>query len=303
MDLVKNIQNIVLLKEQERELYEYIFKELYFDPASNNKPGQDDFYINKINEIVFLLNIQREKYNTNTEFYHAMATLFAQAYIPKMIEEYKITDENLRNKLLNIANGTNIKIFANRDEVDKWIADMSNSEENELHGDYGSFKKYDCICFTPDIENKSSSIGKDQCVMNATRVLSGMIHETFHMLIDVTKEEHFIYDSKSKLTSGGSYLNEGLVEMHALDFSKKYNFIHLPALYYINNVEMCRNLKTLLGEEKFEQLSMYGKYDEMIPADLLNSYMTNERIRYYSRKGIDVDPANIVIEENNFKKI
>lgn len=303
MELVENIQNIILPKEQERELYGYIFKELYFDPTSNNKPGQDAFYINKINEIMSMLKIQREKYSDNIEFYLAMATSFAQAYIPKMIEEYNITDENLIKRLLNIANGSNIKIFASKDAANKWIAEMSNGEESELHGDYGAFKKFDCICFAPDIEIQGSSISKDQSIINATRMLSSMIHETFHILIDVTKEEHFIYDSESKLTSGGSYLNEGLVEMHALDFSKRYNFIHLPALYYINNVEMCRNLKTLLGEEKFEQISMYGKYDEMLPTDLLQSYMTNERIRYYSRKGMDVDPANIVIEENKSKKL
>ena len=134
-------------------------------------------------------------------------------------------------------------------------------------------------------------------------MLSSMIHETMHLVIDVTKEEHFDYGEESRLTSGGTILNEGLVEMHALDFAKKYGFIHLPALYYLNNVSMCRTLKELYGEGEFERLAFTGTYEEMIPSELLEQYKTAERIRYFSRKGIIVDQSQIDLSEETRKSL
>ena len=134
-------------------------------------------------------------------------------------------------------------------------------------------------------------------------MLSSMIHETVHLVINVTKEEHFNYGEESRLTSGGTILNEGLVEMHSLDFAKKYGLIHLPALYYLNNVSMCRALKELYGEEEFERLAFTGIYEEMIPSELLEQYKTAERIRYFSRKGFEVDPSQIDISEESRKTL
>jgi len=212
-----------------------------------------------------------------------------------MIQEYGITNDELISKLLNIANGNSIKIF------DKGEAQAyAESFGEQINGDVGAFKYHEMICFTPDSESESTEVTPEESIMNATRMLSSMIHETMHLIIDVTKDEYFNYDDQSKLTSGGTILNEGLVEMHALDFSKKYNLIHLPALYYLNNVRMCRELKTLLGEEKLERLTFNGNYEEIIPIELLEKYKIAERIRYFSRKGYDVVPDKIdVLEISN----
>ena len=53
----------------------------------------------------------RGQYSSNKDFYIAVSKMFAQTYIPLMIQEYGITDEQLVSKLLNIANGNGIKIF------------------------------------------------------------------------------------------------------------------------------------------------------------------------------------------------
>jgi hypothetical protein len=224
--------------------------------------------------------------------------MFAQTYIPLMIQEYGITDEQLVSKLLNIANGNGIKIF-DRGEVQAY----AESFGDRINGDVGAFKYRDMICFTPDAESKQAEVSAEESVMNATRMLSSMIHETIHLVIDVTKEEHFSYGDESKLTSGGSILNEGLVEMHALDFAKKHNLVHLPALYYLNDVKMCRMLKELYGEEEFERLAFTGTYEEMIPSELLEQYKMAERIRYFSRKGYIVDPTQIDISEESRKAL
>ena len=91
--------------------------------------------------------------------------------------------------------------------------------------------------------------------------------------------------------------------MHALDFAKKHNLVHLPALYYLNNVRMCRTLKELYGEEEFERLALTETYEKMIPSELLEQYKMAERIRYFSRKGYIVDPTKIDILEESRKAL
>lgn len=240
----------------------------------------------------------RGQYSSNKDFYIAVSKMFAQTYIPLMIQEYGITNEELVSKLLNIANGNGIKIF-DRGEAQAY----AESFGDRINGDVGAFKYRDMVCFTPDAESKQAEVSVEESVMNATRMLSSMIHETMHLVIDVTKEEHFSYGDESKLTSGGSILNEGLVEMHALDFAKKHNLVHLPALYYLNDVKMCRTLKELYGEEEFERLAFTGTYEEMIPSELLEQYKMAERIRYFSRKGYIVDPTQIDISEESRKTL
>ena len=247
-------------------------------------------------ETVEQLKSMRGQYSSNKDFYIAVSKMFAQTYIPLMIQEYEITNEELVSKLLNIANGNGIKIF-DRGEAQAY----AESFGDRINGDVGAFKYHDMICFTPDAESKQPEVSVEESVMNATKMLSSMIHETMHLVIDVTKEEHFNYEEQSKLTSGGSILNEGLIEMHTLDFAKKYNLIHFPALYYLNNVKMCRTLKELYGEKEFERLAFNGTYEEMIPGELLEQYKKAERIRYFARKGYTVDPTQIDISEESRK--
>lgn len=296
--LISSISKITLSKEEEKKEYIPQFIELYGNPESEQIVAEDPYYLNKMRVTMEQLKSIRGQYSSNKDFYIAVSKMFAQTYIPLMIQEYGITNEELVSKLLNIANGNGIKIF-DRGEAQAY----AESFGDRINGDVGAFKYRDMVCFTPDAESKQAEVSVEESVMNATRMLSSMIHETMHLVIDVTKKEHFSYGDESKLTSGGSILNEGLVEMHALDFAKKHNLVHLPALYYLNDVKMCRTLKELYGEEEFERLAFTGTYEEMIPSELLEQYKMAERIRYFSRKGYIVDPTQIDISEESRKTL
>lgn len=296
--LISSISKITLSKEEEKKEYIPQFIELYGNPEAEQIVAEDPYYLNKMRVTMEQLKSIRGQYSSNKDFYIAVSKMFAQTYIPLMIQEYGITNEELVSKLLNIANGNGIKIF-DRGEAQAY----AESFGDRINGDVGAFKYRDMVCFTPDAESKQAEVSVEESVMNATRMLSSMIHETMHLVIDVTKEEHFSYGDESKLTSGGSILNEGLVEMHALDFAKKHNLVHLPALYYLNDVKMCRTLKELYSEEEFERLAFTGTYEEMIPSELLEQYKMAERIRYFSRKGYIVDPTQIDISEESRKTL
>ena len=296
--LISSINKITLSKEEEKSEYIPQFIELYGNPESEQTVAENPYYLNKMRETIEQLKSMRGQYSSNKDFYIAVSKMFAQTYIPLMIQEYEITNEELVSKLLNIANGNGIKIF-DRGEAQAY----AESFGDRINGDVGAFKYHDMICFTPDAESKQPEVSVEESVMNATKMLSSMIHETMHLVIDVTKEEHFNYEEQSKLTSGGSILNEGLIEMHTLDFAKKYNLIHFPALYYLNNVKMCRTLKELYGEKEFERLAFNGTYEEMIPGELLEQYKKAERIRYFARKGYTVDPTQIDISEESRKTL
>lgn len=296
--LIGSISKITLSKEEEKKEYIPQFIELYGNPESEQIVAEDPYYLNKMRVTMEQLKSIRGQYSSNKDFYIAVSKMFAQTYIPLMIQEYGITNEELVSKLLNIANGNGIKIF-DRGEAQAY----AESFGDRINGDVGAFKYRDMVCFTPDAESKQAEVSVEESVMNATRMLSSMIHETMHLVINVTKEEHFNYGDESKLTSGGSILNEGLVEMHALDFAKKHNLVHFPALYYLNDVKMCRTLKELYGEEEFERLAFTGTYEEMIPSELLEQYKMAERIRYFSRKGYIVDPTQIDISEESRKTL
>lgn len=296
--LINSINNITLSKDEEKTKYIPQFIELYGNPESKQIIAVDPYYLNKMRETLEQLKSIRGQYSSNKDFYITVSKMFAQTYIPLMIQEYGIVDEQLVSKLLNIANGNGIKIF-DRGEAQTY----AESFGERINGDVGAFKYHDMICFTPNAESKQPEVSVEESIMNATRMLSSMIHETMHLVIDVTKEEYFNYGDESKLTSGGSILNEGLVEMHALDFAKKYGLIYLPALYYLNNVSMCRTLKELYGAEEFEKLTFTGTYEEMIPGELLEQYKIAERIRYFSRKGFAVDPSQIDISEESRKTL
>lgn len=296
--LISSISKITLSKEEEKKEYIPQFIELYGNPESEQIVAEDPYYLNKMRVTMEQLKSIRGQYSSNKDFYIAVSKMFAQTYIPLMIQEYGITNEELVSKLLNIANGNGIKIF-DRGEAQAY----AESFGDRINGDVGAFKYRDMVCFTPDAESKQAEVSVEESVMNATRMLSSMIHETMHLVINVTKEEHFSYGDKSKLTSGGSILNEGLVEMYALDFAKKHNLVHFPALYYLNDVKMCRTLKELYGEEEFERLAFTGTYEEMIPSELLEQYKMAERIRYFSRKGYIVDPTQIDISEESRKTL
>ena len=278
-ELSSIIDKITLSKEEEKEENIPQFIELYGDLESEETDIKEPYYLKKYKEVYEDLKEIRKQFSSNKEFYISVSKSFAQKYIPLIIKEYDIKEEELLKKLNAIYLGEGIKIF-DKGEAQSFAQSLGET----INGDVGAYKFHDMICFTPDNENEGE-VSVDDSIKNATKMLASMIHETLHLIIDVTKEEHFINGDESKLTSGGTVLNEGIIEMLALDFSKKYNLIHLPALYYLNNVKMCRILKQFHGEE-FNNLIFNDKYEKIIPGELLEQYKNAERTRYFARNNI-----------------
>ncbi|MBQ3307910.1 MAG: hypothetical protein IJG68_06955 [Bacilli bacterium] len=289
-ELKSCIENIKLSKQDEKQKNQQLFKDTYGLAEADLSTAKDNFYLKKYIQVIQYLTSIRNNFKTNKDFYTAVTSDFARAYIPTMIKEYQITNEKTVEKLNGIASGKNIKIFEKGE-----AKEYASSFDREINGDVGAFKFMDMICFTPDSENREEVSPKDS-ILNAAKMLSSMIHETMHLVFDVTKEEYFNYGVESKLTSGGTILNEGLIEMNALDFSKKYDFPHLPAFYYLNNVKMAILIKKLLGDEKFKQFVATGDYKNLIPKEVLDEYKKAERIRYFTRRGLSVDPSKINLE-------
>lgn len=291
-----NIQNasqfiarITLKKDVEKEIYSKQYNELMIN---------DIFYSNMYKKTIEMLTTMRPKFVSNIEFYKYMATTFAKTYIPAIIREYSITDEKLLNILNNIGSGNNIKIFE-KGQAEEFV---KSHGQYKINGDVGAFRFREFICFTPDNDSKDLVVSENASIYNAARMLGSMIHETMHLLIDVTKKENFDPNSPDVKTSGGFIMNEGLVEMHSQDFARKYGFIQNPALYYFNNVELCRTLKQIVGKDEFERISFYGDYKDMLsclPDELVQQYRINERIRYFDRQEISYDPTNIIINDES----
>lgn len=288
------IDNIKRSQQVEKQENQQLYKNTFGLSEEDLPNVKDDFYLKKYIQLIDFLTSIRNHFKTNKDFYMAVAIDFARAYIPTMIMEYKITDEKLLENLHNIAKGNNIKIF----EKGK-AKEYASSFDREINGDVGAFKFLDMICFTPDVENKEEVVSPKDSILNAAKMLSCMIHETMHLLFDVTKEEYFNYGIDSKLTSGGTVINEGIIELNALEFSKKYDFPHLPAFYYLNNVRMILLIKKLLGEKQYNQLLLTGNYEYLLPKELLEEYKKAERIRYFTRRGLNVDPSKINLENES----
>ena len=285
------ISNIKLSKKQERDIYGKEYISLFQDGS---------YYSSMYKDTVDSLRTLRENYQSNKKFYENVAKNTTKEFVPLLISEYNVKDEEKLLLLENIGNGNNIKVF-DIGEAKNFVEQNGES----LNGDCGAFKFHEFICFTPDIDSGTNSISKEESISNAAKMLGSMIHETMHMLIDVTKQERFEASEVSQLTSGGTILNEGLVEMHTTDFALKYGLCHNPAMYYFNNVSLCRYLEKTLGEDEFRKVSFYGDYEEMISClsdEQIKQYKLNERIRYFERRQIVVNPEDINLE-TSLKKI
>ena len=147
--LISSINKITLSKDEEKKSYIPQFIELYGNPESEQITANDPYYLTKMRDTVEQLKSIRGQYSSNKDFYIAVSKMFAQTYIPLMIQEYGITDEKLISKLLNIANGNGIKVF-DRGEAQAY----AESFGEKINGDIGAFKYHDMICFTPDAESK-----------------------------------------------------------------------------------------------------------------------------------------------------
>ena len=283
------INKIKLSREEEDKELVPRYKKEYFGEYNT-------FYYDSWKETLKNLIEIRQKYNTNREFYVAISQMFAETYIPLLIKEFNITDESLIDNLIKITNGTNIIIFDN----DNQAAEFVNSYNENLGGDAGAFKFREYICFTPESEI-IGEVSKEKSVELGAKMLASMIHETIHFLISISKDEYFNYKEESIPTNAGKILEEGVVEFLSLFFSKKYGLVHMPAMHYMNNVDMCMLLMQYYGEDEFYKQIFNFKYDEIIPSELLEEYKKNERIRFFSKKGYNVDESCISLDIN--KKI
>ena len=155
-----------------------------------------------------------------------------------------------------------------------------------------------------------SSLTKEQIkelitIENSVKMITSMIHETFHLLIGVKKEERFYYSEngevKHKLTSGGFILDEGLVDKFANDFAERHEFYHLPGFFYIDYVKLCDGIEKRIGSAAFNKLAFTCSYEEFLSKTLtqeeFNLYKFNERKKYFQKRGIN--NVDILIENEN----
>ena len=136
--LIGCINKITLSKEEEKKECIPQFIELYGNPESEQITAIDPYYLNKMRETQEQLKSIRDQYSSNKDFYIAVSKMFTETYIPLMIQEYGITDEQLVSKLLNIANGNGIKVF-DRGEAEIY----AESFGEKINGDVGAFKFHD----------------------------------------------------------------------------------------------------------------------------------------------------------------
>lgn len=291
-----------MTKEEERKKNIPRYKAL-FSPNS--------YYSNIVTNELSFLSSEVVKYDNSINFYRAVALQFVHQYIPLLIMEYKNRlDDVTIEKLLNIMNGEGLKIFLpNQAVLEGYIQKDSNGNKK---GDDGAFSisELGIIGFTPETSLISDEIPledrRKQMVNNALKMKGSMIHETFHLLINVMLEERFKWKAngleQSSLTSGGFILNEGLVEQHAMEFSKKYNLVHNPALDYFHYIDLCDAIKKVLGDDEFENMVFQSNYMELLSSclsqEMINLYRVEERKKYLEkRKKCDVD--SIIIEEQS----
>jgi hypothetical protein len=299
------IKKISLTRNEEREINIPLYK---------LKVMGNPYYVNIINQYRDILIEERKNYNHNIEFYKAIAQKFVKTFIPEMINDYGeyLSDEKV-NKLINIANGDGLKILEQGEAVKLGLIGVDKN--GRKNGDEGAFAKSDIgiIGFTPDSEisdldlnNKTEEEKQKVAVENCLKMLGSMIHETFHIMINVTSDEHFYWIKdgieESQLTSGGFIINEGIVEKHAIEFAVKHCFIQNPALDYFHYVNLCNEIEQIIGTNQFEQLSFNSKYSEILIKSMSEKeqelYKYHERKKYLEKRGI-LNSEPILYNEKN----
>lgn len=94
------ISNIKLSKKQERDIYGKEYISLFQDGS---------YYSSMYKDTVDSLRTLRENYQSNKEFYENVAKNTAKEFVPLLISEYNVQDEEKLLLLENIGNGNNIK--------------------------------------------------------------------------------------------------------------------------------------------------------------------------------------------------
>jgi len=278
------IKRISLSKEEERKLNIPRYKELYV-PNSH--------YADLLAKEKEYLTVERKKYATDMEFYTAIAMQFARKFIPLLISDYqRQLDEEIIQKLGNIMNGKNLKIFLPGQAVAEGYIQVDDNGRPK--GDDGAFaiSKLGVIGFTP--QSNAVGVSDSEVINNALRMKGSMIHEVFHLLIDVMIEERFRWlkgnKEESQLTSGGFIINEGLVEKYAIEFSKRHNLLHNPSLDYFHYVDLCVAIENRVGIKDFDYMAFHFTYKEIFQSALtmkqLNLYQLHERKKYLEKRGI-----------------
>lgn len=301
-------------------------------------------YYNMLKNLRVILFEERKKYSSDIDFYRSIALQFANAYIPQMINDYgNVLSEETIQKLKNISNGDGLKIFNPGEAIKQGY--ISVNANGKPSGDDGAFAKSDLgmIGFTPESESSKidfsqlnieelckkfpeldkynlSKLSVDEIkqlvtIENAVKMLTSMIHETFHLLINVRKDERFYWveDGKMKhqLTSGGFIIDEGLVDKYATDFANKYGFYHLPSFFYMDFVDLCNEIESRFGKHEFDELAFSSTYDEILGKSLTPEeyklYQYNERKKYLQKRtgsSVDIilnDEYDLGFDENKTK--
>ena len=292
-------------------------------------------YQNMLSTLQNYLLIEREKYSNDSDFYQNVASQFVQKYIPQIIRDYSLfLSEETIQKLVNIQNGYGLKIFNPGEAVSQGFVGVD--EKGNPRGDVGAFARPDLgiIGFTPanesskidfnnlDIEGlykrfpglngnydltklSIDEIKKVITIENAKAMLCSMIHETFHLLICVKRDERFYWNEngeiKSKLTSGGTIIDEGLVDKFAIEFAREHGFYHLPGRSYFDYVKFGDEIEKRLGSQSFNELAFNSSYYELLGNALTEEeykyYQINERKKYLQGRGLN--DAEVILNDDD----
>lgn len=281
------LKALSLPKEELKKINEPIFLNL----IDNNS-----YYGKLFSRYMKKLIDERKKYTNSYDFYYDTAVSFAEYYIPQILLEYgTYLDLNTSTLLLDIADGKRIKIFKPGEAIKKGLLNEGKYEAAFAKSDLG------IIGFTPERTERKMS-RKDSSdtdiirvdAENALKMLSSMIHVTFHLIVNVMREEHLKYTQEDRTYSttilSGFILNEGIVEQLSQNFASKYGFLFMPNLYYFQYVNLAEEIRRSMDDKTYTSMILSSDYETILKSLLTEEqfkmYVSSELTKYFEKKDI-----------------
>ena len=284
----KLIENLALPKKESRALNLTRYKAMtapggYFDTLKNR-------------ELIMLAELRKE-FPDKYRFYTEVAKRFANSYGPLMLQKYGeyISDEK-KEYLRDL--GKCVRIFKPGDAVELGL--IEKFPDGRPKGDGGAFAKSELglICFTPEEEQTQAwmqGLSEEQLtIYNALIMKGNMIHETFHLLINLKDEdEYFNYQTPSGVESyhgsAGVLLNEGVVEKMATSFAQENGLLHHPALSYLHYVDLANRIEQRVGNPGTFYRTIFNRnYNELLAISMndqeILKYHYNERLQFLEKR-------------------
>lgn len=268
---------------------------------------KDGHYYNVLFEEKKRLESIVNNFENNIDFYNYVALEFTNRYIDLMASEYKDKIDDIKiSKLNKLKTNEGVKILKPKEAIELGLIKLR--KDGKTAGSESAFANGGTIYFTPGFEDYRidfSSLSKEQknniIVSNALRMMGTMIHETFHLLIDVRDPNEKIewYENgvlSSSRGSAGFIMNEAIVEKYATDFAKKYKLPQNPALFYLHYVKFYEELvKINPNHDVFKE--DYNKIlFSTLNNDEINLYKYNERVKSLE-KNHNIKNVEIIIND------